>query len=317
MKGTIVTVLLLVFISNIFSCDKSSQNENKNGKEVLVEITEAVETEQISPKIIFECYKKAYPDKIKNVSYVHNDWAVELFDGTIFFWANGRILSDSKRNDWNNYAPYEIYPYRGEPRNPNNYTQEKIDFLRKTGTVEARLETEVVQDMDFFYALFDTATQASTESHIATIYILDGCRVNIHEDIISALERVDTRCMELAKTDNELKHFIDDILIRVDGFHWRLIKGTDRMSNHSYGLAVDVIPPKLDDLDIFWSWIRDDSSDWMLFPQEKLWAPPQSMIDIFREEGFVWGGTWDFYDNMHFEYRPELVELAKQIQLDK
>ena len=29
--------------------------------------------------------------------------------------------------------------------------------------------------------------------------------------------------------------------------------------------------------------------------------------EIFEEEGFVWGGKWHLWDNMHFEYRPELI----------
>ncbi|MBQ9624309.1 MAG: M15 family metallopeptidase, partial [Treponema sp.] len=25
------------------------------------------------------------------------------------------------------------------------------------------------------------------------------------------------------------------------------------------------------------------------------------------EEGFIWGGYWVIFDNMHFEYHPELI----------
>ena len=299
-----IFIVVFIFCSPwLFSCDKCFLNaQNLQG---LCEVHE-------NPELIFECYKAAYPDKIENVVFLDGDWAVELFDGKIFFWANGRILPESKRANWENYIPYDIYPYTGQNRDPKSYSLSKILFLREAGSVEARKNSGLPQDFDFFNALFDTATRASTETHIATMWIFGGCKVNVHEDIQVALRNVDKRCMELAKTDEALKDFIENVLIRVDGYHWRLIAGTDRLSNHSFGLAIDVIPPKLDDLDIFWSWIRDESDAWMLFPQEDLWAPPQSMIDIFTEEGFVWGGTWDFYDNMHFEYRPELVELGKR-----
>jgi hypothetical protein len=42
--------------------------------------------------------------------------------------------------------------------------------------------------------------------------------------------------------------------------------------------------------------------------------PPKRVIDIFEKEGFIWGGKWTVWDNMHFEYRPELIlgrELVK------
>jgi hypothetical protein len=28
----------------------------------------------------------------------------------------------------------------------------------------------------------------------------------------------------------------------------------------------------------------------------------------------VWGGKWLFFDTMHFEYRPEIFNLARQAQ---
>jgi hypothetical protein len=35
---------------------------------------------------------------------------------------------------------------------------------------------------------------------------------------------------------------------------------------------------------------------------------PQSIVDAFEAEGFIWGGRWYHYDTMHFEYRPELLD---------
>ena len=34
-------------------------------------------------------------------------------------------------------------------------------------------------------------------------------------------------------------------------------------------------------------------------------------IDIFEDEGFIWGGKWMIWDNMHFEYHPELILFNK------
>jgi hypothetical protein len=35
--------------------------------------------------------------------------------------------------------------------------------------------------------------------------------------------------------------------------------------------------------------------------------PPSVVVEIFEKHGFVWGGKWYHFDNMHFEYRPEII----------
>jgi D-alanyl-D-alanine carboxypeptidase len=32
----------------------------------------------------------------------------------------------------------------------------------------------------------------------------------------------------------------------------------------------------------------------------------------FERAGFIWGGKWYHFDTFHFEYRPEIIALAKQ-----
>ncbi len=34
-------------------------------------------------------------------------------------------------------------------------------------------------------------------------------------------------------------------------------------------------------------------------------------VAAFEDNGFVWGGKWPFFDTMHFEYRPEVLLLAR------
>ena len=45
-------------------------------------------------------------------------------------------------------------------------------------------------------------------------------------------------------------------------------------------------------------------------------APPAAVIKAFEDEGFIWGGRWAIWDNMHFEYHPELF-VARQLYGDK
>ena len=46
-------------------------------------------------------------------------------------------------------------------------------------------------------------------------------------------------------------------------------------------------------------------------PLKKRWMPPKEVIDAFESEGFIWGGYWTIWDNMHFEYHPELIAKIK------
>ena len=39
---------------------------------------------------------------------------------------------------------------------------------------------------------------------------------------------------------------------------------------------------------------------------------PGAIGEIFERHGFIWGAKWYHFDTMHFEYRPELIALAKQ-----
>ncbi len=83
---------------------------------------------------------------------------------------------------------------------------------------------------------------------------------------------------------------------------YRVIKDTDRLSMHSFGIAIDLAPTKTQ----YW---KDEA------PSETAHigyrnTMPMSIVRIFEKHGFIWGGRWYHYDTMHFEYRPELLAPA-------
>ena len=82
------------------------------------------------------------------------------------------------------------------------------------------------------------------------------------------------------------------------GFNWRPIAGTESLSAHSFGIAIDLNP----DLGGYWKWDKGDASD-----MKRRTDYPAEVISIFEKHGFVWGGKWYHFDLMHFEYRPELA----------
>ncbi len=89
---------------------------------------------------------------------------------------------------------------------------------------------------------------------------------------------------------------------------WRSIAGTNRLSTHSYGIAIDLNDP-LPSGDKYWMW-ADRAR--VSFPNGSLnlaWVP-WSVVDCFERHGFIWGGKWHHFDTIHFEYRPEFRWLA-------
>ncbi|MBX3575674.1 MAG: M15 family metallopeptidase [Rhizobiaceae bacterium] len=85
-------------------------------------------------------------------------------------------------------------------------------------------------------------------------------------------------------------------------YNCRPIAGTNRMSMHSYGVAIDINT----DFSDYWRWTKPGADG--LYPWKNR-IPPE-VVAIFEKHGFIWGGRWYHYDTMHFEYRPDLLAAA-------
>ncbi len=79
---------------------------------------------------------------------------------------------------------------------------------------------------------------------------------------------------------------------------YRVIKDTDRLSMHSFGIAIDLAPSTTQ------YWKDEATSETANIGYKN--TMPLSIVRIFEKHGFIWGGRWYHYDTMHFEYRPEL-----------
>ncbi len=85
-------------------------------------------------------------------------------------------------------------------------------------------------------------------------------------------------------------------------FNHRPIYGTNRLSNHSYGLAIDINP-------VLNPYVAADGT---VFPRGAAYDPARSgtltaggeAVKLFADYGWKWGGTWQKKDWQHFE-KPE------------
>jgi D-alanyl-D-alanine carboxypeptidase len=85
-------------------------------------------------------------------------------------------------------------------------------------------------------------------------------------------------------------------------YNCRSIAGTDRVSPHAFGIAIDINTKKSD----YWLWSKPQPG-----PSHYRNQIPWQIVDVFERHGFIWGGKWYHYDTMHFEYRPEITGTAE------
>jgi hypothetical protein len=93
-------------------------------------------------------------------------------------------------------------------------------------------------------------------------------------------------------------------LVPISGiYNCRPIAETNRLSMHAFGAAIDINAR----FGNYWLWSKR-------LDGEIVWRNqiPEKIVEIFERHGFIWGGRWYHFDSLHFEYRPELIALAKQ-----
>jgi hypothetical protein len=239
-------------------------------------------------------FAKAYPDNIHDVQFLNGDWSM-LVNGTRFYFAKGRFLPEELREQWKDYLPYDfyVYPWAGTAR------QRKIV-----------LENPIYSIGSSF--LFDTLYSSSTEEESykwQENYSFLGVQILIRSDIKLLLDKISDRIHAAAQNDPSINEWIAELRTSPSsyGWNWRNIAGTNRRSNHSYGIAVDLLPIDLGGRLTYWRWNVNDNNSIDAIDSTTYYMPPKTVIKIFEEHGFIWGGNWGLIDTMHFEYRPEIL----------
>ncbi len=264
-------------------------------------------------------FEKAYPDITFTRKYDTKvqDWIISVTVPSVpgdknspsvttdFYWANASFLPEEELINKDKYWPL-LYNYPRELKDPAILTEDEKEAIKQFSSEESRKDGAGTP-MFLFDAIYDSSSRRSLETHIKKSSFFEKT-TNIHDRIIEPLKKVEEKIKALAKNDSEVQDFLNN-LKSTDAYSWRIIAGTNRKSFHSIGIAIDILPKSQGGKQIFWSWAADKyPQTWMLVPLSNRWMPPQAVIRIFEEEGFIWGGKWAIYDNMHFEYHPELIQ---------
>jgi hypothetical protein len=263
--------------------------------------------QELSGGLVLRAWQHTYPDKIGNVAWQDGDWTIQA-GGETFYWAGGRLLPAALRSEQEQWSPHIPDFYPAAVPSPDSYSPQDIEALRLQGNTESRFDRDNYHRA-FQGKIFGGLTRKEAEANLARLSFL-GKPIVVHRDIVQPLIRAEVAIRKAAAEDSECAAFLASIG-EIGGYNWREIQGTARMSYHSWGLAVDIQPVEPGGKSIYWRWERDRNSSWMLIPLEKRWNPPAAVIRAFENEGFIWGGKWGLFDNMHFEFRPELHEINR------
>lgn len=220
---------------------------------------------------------KAYPEWIKG----YEEENIILSDRSKIRYIIGNDSSPKDLMESTNLGDIFHYPY----------LKGKVDSIPKNYDPGRIRNEELLKNM---YGV----DQSEVQKHLVTIV---WCPSLINQKLkVTKINGVDK---QLQKISDELDRYpeLKDYLHSAGTFNWRKIRGTDRLSSHSFGTAIDLNVKYSD----YWQWdCRCTSEDTDLRYRNRI---PHLIVDIFEKHGFIWGGKWYHYDTMHFEYRPELL----------
>ena len=143
------------------------------------------------------------------------------------------------------------------------------------------------------------ANAQEVEAHLVTIPWLPHSSHNAVR--ITRVNGVDRQLAAVSADLDQLPPEDKKYVLKTGGtFNWRPIAGSDQLSAHSFGIAIDIDPDYSD----YWRWNGTGNHDQIIPYRNRI---PHRIVEIFERHGFIWGGKWYHYDTMHFEYRPELL----------
>jgi hypothetical protein len=202
-----------------------------------------------------------------------------LSNGRKLAWDDGKTKTPAQRFDDPDLEDMLAVPYKLGPIAP--VTREEDDPGRP------RVEP-------LFTARYGETPDKVLKSLVMVKFV--GTSVGFHRLAAEPLRRVSAKIEKLIAATPDLAQYFKAL---GGTYNARKIAGTERVSAHTWGIAIDIDTSVSD----YWRYA---------LPKQPVWKNriPQPIVDAFESEGFVWGGRWYHYDTMHFEYRPELFDAA-------
>jgi hypothetical protein len=274
-----------------------------------VEISDGTSTgqgaEENRGEAVLRALARAYPDRVNAVEFHEGEWSILVY-GERFYFAGGRLLPSSLREEVNQFAPMPFYFYQEELPPWVQPTPEESVRMRELN--RTRTTNRLIRSTHFTDALWRSRNRDEAWEHIKQIRFL-GIPIQVHYSILVQLSLVEEQIQKAAKTSSAVRQWINNIG-SVGGWEWRNIASSENRSYHAYGAAIDLVPKSSGGLEVYWLWTSANNIEWWNVPYSRRLHPPDEVIKAFESFGFIWGGKWRYYDTIHFEYRPELLVLS-------
>jgi hypothetical protein len=311
MNSRVFCLLLLLPVFTAVSCVKNEKarfQADENNAAAAGEASggdSAQRAEETRGEQVLRALASAYPDRVNAVEFHEGDWGILVY-GERFYFAGGRLLPSSLRDDINQFASMPFYVYQNElppwvPPTP----EESVRIREQT---RVRNTNQLKRSTHFTDALWRSRNRDEAWEHVKQIRFL-GIPVQVHYSILEKLSLIEEQIQRTAKTNAAVRQWVNGIG-SVEGWQWRNIASSENRSYHAYGAAVDIIPKSTSGLEVYWLWTSAKNIEWWNVPYSRRYNPPDEVIKIFESFGFIWGGKWRYYDTIHFEYRPEILILS-------
>ena len=258
-----------------FSEELVDFNESTPSSDPTLMVAETENTEKNIPPGV-QALTRAYPDFIKG----YENGEVIFSDGSRMIYDDGRQKGFTEMLDNSSLKDMFYVPYNGHDKEP--------EYLNDAG----RSRNEVL-----FKKMYGSSQSEVSKKLVPVEWF--GQRVQF-TPVNGAAENLKKASQELAQYPEFRKY-----LKSSGSFYWRNVRRANRLSAHSYGIAIDLGVDQSD----YWLWKfpkageEDKITYYNRFPKE--------IAAIMEKYGFIWGGGWYHFDTMHFEYRPEILEYAK------
>ncbi len=291
MKPTISILLLILFFLFSNAC-----NKNNNAKEVQTEDKAKTTTLQTSDSLKDDTSEviKNIPEGLQKLLLAYPE-ILDSADENTLYWNDGKemIYDDGIENK-------DFETLLNEPDLEDQMSMKYVKGDSYEVPPEINFDPGRVRYEPFFRKMYGSSSSEVRSKLVSVSWLPNTLnKQEMFTSVNLADEKLQAVSDELDELSNDLKKYVKKT---AGTFNWRVISGTNRLSMHSFGLAIDINV----DYSNYWKWEKP-GRDGVLQYKNKI---PMEIVEIFEKHGFIWGGKWYHYDTMHFEYRPELlVEL--------
>ena len=238
------------------------------------------ESYNITMKRDILCLMMAYPEYIIGIQSGEDGKAF------IVMKSGRKVLYDDKRQK----------SHSEKLQNPD--LQDSLEQIYPIGDIKELMDENCDPGRARVYPLLKEVygrSQAEVKANLKGIRIgSKQLEFNKNNGALEALKNTINELNSMARNNSKIWSYA----FPVNGtFNYRVISGTNQLSPHAFGTAIDLKSDKRD----YWKWAsRKDGEKRML-------SYPREIVETFEKNNFVWGGKWGHFDTLHFEYRPEII----------